>query len=173
MLKRRLLAAALALGAGIAFAQRPAPAGDPGWKQYRNVAMGFEASYPDTWRVRAVRGTGPESVTLSETPQAGKPQLAVQFWVQRAANPQGLPIDDWYVDQLRRMKAAPPAATDTSIAGRSALRMESVGGLGRTYQFFASLNKTDVFEITLTQPLSESQLDPTCRKVLSTVRFKQ
>jgi uncharacterized C2H2 Zn-finger protein len=160
----------LVFGSASAFAQPP-QIDISGWKVYRNETMGFETRYPGTWRVRSVQGTGPETVLLSETPHVGKPQLAVQFWVQRKINPSGLPIEQWYADQLRRMNAAPPPTTNTSIGGRSAVRMEAAGASGRQFQFFTSLNKTDIFEITVKQPSSQVQLDPTYQKLISTLRF--
>jgi hypothetical protein len=169
-----LSASALALGlaATVASAQTGTTQDDTvDWKAFRSETMGFEAKYPGSWHVRSVKGTGSESVLLDETPQVGKSHLAVQFWVQRQINPQGLPIEQWYADQLRRMNAAPPPTTRISIGGRPAIRMEAVGGLERRFHFFTSLNKTDIFEITLTQPSSQTQLDPTYQKVLSSVRF--
>lgn len=170
---RKLPAALLAscVVATVALAQSPPQSDIAGWKVYRNETMGFETKYPDTWRVRPVEGTGPEMVLLSETPQAGKPQLAVQFWVQRKANPQGLTIEQWYADKLRAMKAAPPPTTNTSIGGRPTVRMEVAGTLGRHFQFFTALNKTDIFEITVTQPASQVQLDQAYQKLLSTLKF--
>jgi hypothetical protein len=171
MSRRTLLAAVLVFGSAAVFAQSPPQIDVSGWKTYRNETMGFEARYPGTWQVRSVKGTGPETVLLSETPQVGKAQLAVQFWVQRKLNPNGLPVEQWYADQLRRMNAAPPPTTSTSIGGRSTVRMEAVGASGRTFQFFTSLNKTDIFEITVKQPSSQIQLDQTYQKLISTLRF--
>jgi hypothetical protein len=133
--------------------------------------MGFETKFPNTWHARSVKGTGPETVLLSETPQVGKPQLVVQFWIQRKINPYGLPVEQWYADQLRRMNAAAPPTRNTSIGGRFTVRMEAVGTLGRQFQFFTSLNKTDIFEITVKQPSSQIQLDQMYQKLISTVRF--
>jgi hypothetical protein len=133
--------------------------------------MGFETSYPATWHVRQVKGTGIESVTLDETPRVGKSHLAVQFWVQRAANPQGLSIEQWHAAQLRRMKAPALPTIRTSLGGRPAIRMEAAGSLGRTFQFFTSLNTTDVFTVTVSQPASQTQFDRTYQELLSTLRF--
>jgi hypothetical protein len=171
MSRRTLLAAVLVFGSATVFAQSPPQIDISGWKVYRNETMGFETRYPGTWQVRSVKGTGPETVLLSETPQVGKAQLAVQFWVQRKMNPNGLPIEQWYADQLRRMNAAPPPTTNTSIGGRSTVRMEAVGASGRQFQFFTSLNKTDIFEITVKQPSSQIQLEQTYQKLISTLRF--
>jgi hypothetical protein len=165
-----MLAAVLVFGSAAVSAQSP-QADVSGWNVYRNETMGFETRYPGAWQVRQVKGTGPETVMLSETPRAGKPQLAVQFWVQRNINPNGLPVEQWYADQLRRMNAAPPPTTNTSIGGRSTVRMEHAGAFGRQFQFFTSLNKTDIFEITVKQPASQEQLDGTYRKLISTLRF--
>lgn len=159
------------LAATVALAQSPNETDTTGWKDFRNQEMGFETRYPGTWHVRSVKGTGPESVLLDETPRAGKPHLAVQFWVQRHINPRGLPVQRWYEDQLRKMSAAPPPTVIVSIGGRPTLRAETTGSLGRTFQFFTSLNKTDIFEITIGQPASKTRLDPTYEKLLSTVKF--
>ena len=155
----------------VALAQPPNEIDTTSWKVFRNLVMGFETRYPSTWHVRSAKGNEPETVLLNETPQAGKPHLAVQFWVQRHMNPRGLPVQQWYADQLRRMNAAPSSTANTSIGGRPAVRMETTGTLGRTFQFFTSLNKTDIFEITLRQPASQTQLNPTDQKLLSTVKF--
>ena len=170
---RTLLAGFLvcSVAASVASAQSPPRLDTAGWKTYRNEMMGFETSYPGAWHVRSAKGAGLETVSLSETPQVGKPTRAVQFWVQRPTNPRGLSIQQWYADQLRGMKAVSPPTTNTSIGGRSAIRMESVGAIGRQFQFFTSLDKTDVFEITVTQPSSQTQLDRTYQTLLSTVRF--
>ena len=171
MSRRSLLAAVLVFGPTAVFAQSPGQIDTSDWKVYRNETMGFETRYPSTWHVRSVKGTGAETVLLSETPQAGKPQLAMQFWVQRKINPHGLPIEQWYAGELRRLNAAPSPTTNTSIGGRSTVRMEAIGALGRQFQFFTSLNKTDIFEITVTQPSSQMQLDQTYQKLISTLRF--
>ena len=173
MSREKLLAGvlALAVATGVACAEPPPRVDVPGWKVYRNETMGFELRYPNTWRVRLVKATGAESVMLSETPQAGKAPLAVQLWVQRNINPHGLPIRQWYADQLRKMHAAPPPAASTSIGGRPAVRMDAALGSTRQFQFFASLNKTDVFEITVGQPSSQAHLDQTYGKLISTLKF--
>jgi hypothetical protein len=147
------------------------PIDTSGWKIYRNETMGFEAKYPHTWQVRLVKGTGPESVSLDESRQGGKPSLSVQFWVQRQINPKGLSIDQWYADQLHGIKSAPDPTTKTVIGGRPALRREVVGTWGRHFDFFIALNKTDVFEITIIQRSSQPQLDQTHEALLSTVKF--
>jgi hypothetical protein len=173
MSRETLLATVLVLGVAVnvVFAQ-PRPRIDVSdWKIYRNEAMGFETRYPSAWHERSAKATGREAAMLSETPQAEKPQLAVQFWVQRKINPQGLPIEQWYADQLRRMNGAPLPTGKTSIGGRPTIRTEAVVGLTRQFQFFTSLSRTDIFEITVRQPSSQTELDPTYRTLISSVRF--
>jgi hypothetical protein len=173
MSARTLFAAVLVFQAAmtVASAQSPSQIDIAAWKSYRDTAMGFETRYPNTWHVRSATGTGPETVSLDETPQVGKPRRAVQFWVQRQANPQGVSIEQWYGDQLRRMNAASPPMTITSIGGRPTVRRDVVGTQGRHFSFYTSLNKSDIFQITVTQPTSETQLDETYQRLLSTLRF--
>lgn len=153
-------------------AAQPAPSIDTsGWKTYRSDAMGFEVRHPPTWRVTPAKGTGPEMVILGEPSQGERRQVPVQFWVQRDINPTGLSIDDWYADQLKRFKATGPPAASTDLAGRRALRREIMGSLGRHYDFFTTLNKSDIFQATITQPSDRLQLDPTIRAILSTIKF--
>jgi len=170
---RTLLAGLLVCGvaASVASAQLPPGLDTAGWKNYRNDMMGFETSYPGAWHVRSASVAGSETVSLSETPRVGQSTRVVQFWVQRRTNPRGLSIQQWYADQLRGMKAVSLTTTNTSIGGRPAIRMESVSANGRQFHFFSALNKTDVFEITLAQASSQTELDRIYRTLLSTVRF--
>jgi len=170
MLWLKLFVGALTL----VFATTVTPAQSPhidtsGWKTYRNETMGFEAKYPNAWHVRSVRG--PESVVLDETPRVGKSNLSVQFWVQRQINPRGLSIERWYADRLQGIKATPPPTTRAVIGGRPTVRREVVGTLGKHFDFFTSLNKTDIFEITIEQSSSQVELDQTYESILSTVKF--
>ena len=172
-IKLLILLLAIASPSPVPCAQVSAQLDTTRWKSYRNEQMGFETKYPNNWHVHSVTVSGPgiESAMVDETPRVGKSHLAVQFWVQRHANPDGLPIEQWYAAQLRRMKASPPPTVITSIAGRTAVRFEANGTLGRTFQFFTSLNKSDIFEITMIQPSSQPELDSTYQTLLSTVRF--
>jgi hypothetical protein len=162
-----VFAAALA----VASAQSPTRRDISSWTIYRNETMGFETKYPSNWHLRTVKGSGPETILIEEPPQFGQPHLAVQFWIQRQANPQGLPIDHWYADQLHAMKAVPPPISNTSIGGRPALRIEAVGKLGTSFQFFTTLNRTNIFEITMNQPSSQRQLDRIYQDVVASIRF--
>lgn len=165
----------IALIFSVASTATPAPSlsdiDTSGWKNYRNEKMGFEAKYPNAWHVRPVTGTGPVSVLLNETPQVGKANLSMQFWVQRQVNPQGLSIAQWYADQLQGIKSTPPPSTHTILGGRPTIRREAVRTLGRHFDFFTALNKTDVFEVTITQPSSQAQLNQIYEAILSTVIF--
>ena len=152
-----------------------APSGDmPGWTTYRNAGMGFEVRHPGDWHVSALKGTAPENVYVGAPREVGKPPLAVQFWVQRQMNPQGVTIGQWYGDQMKRM---PPESTrgitttTTVLGGRPAVHRTRVGTLGRSSDVFVALNKTDILQVSILRPASETQLDPTLEKLLSTVKF--
>lgn len=155
----------------IASAQPSSPIDTSNWKTYRNETMGFTVNYPSTWHLRLVRGTM-ESVSLGRTPQVGQPNASVQFIVQRKINPKGLPIHQWR-DQQMQGKTAPPSLQfiDTTIGGRPAIRQEYTGTLGRSFNFFISLDKTDIFTIAINQPSSQTQLEQTYEAILSTVKF--
>ena len=151
--------------------QSPSQIDTSGWKSYRNETMGFEVMHPDTYHVQSSTGTGPETVSLSETPKIGKPNVSVQFFIQRNINPKGLSIDQWYTDQLKNYKATQPSTTSTIIGARSAIRREAKGTLGIHFSFFTTLNKTDIFQIGITQPSNQAQLDPKYETIISTVKF--
>jgi len=141
------------------------------WKTYQNETMGFTVQYPNTWQVHRATGTM-ESVLLGRTPQVGQPNVAVQFIVQRKINPKGLPIRQWRDEQMQG-KTAPASHQfiDTTIGGRPAIRQEYTGTLGRSFNFFISLGKTDIFTIAIIQPSTQTELDQTYEAVLSTVEF--
>ena len=150
----------------------PAPAGSDtsGWKSYRSESMGFAMRYPAEWRVG--ENKGPESVSLMGPRRPGLQPRLVQFWVQRRVNPTGLPIDRWYSEQAKRMKTTSlPSTRPEAIGGRPAVRQEAVGSLGRHFAFFVSLNRTDVFEITISQDDPGAPLDAGYEAILRTVRF--
>lgn len=158
----------------VAAAQSPPQIDMSGWKTYRNESMGFEARHPGDWHVDLPRASGPENALLRGPLQVGKPQLTVQFWVQRQMTPQGVAIEQWYGDQMKRMPAESTkgiTTTNTVIGGRPAVHRMRVGTLGRSVDFFIALNKTDVFQISILRPAAETQLDPTLEKLLSTVKF--
>lgn len=163
-----LMLAAIAM---VAAAQPSVQIDTSNWETYRNEAMGFEVKYPNSWHVRQARGTI-ESVTVNETPQVGKANRAVQFIVQRMINPKGLSIRQWWNEQMRGK--TPPAShqfIDTTIGGRPAIRREYVGSLGRSFDFFSSLGKSDILTIAISQPSSQKELDQTYEAVLATVKF--
>jgi hypothetical protein len=168
----RLLVGVLGVGlaAAAALAQPPPKLDTSGWPTYRNDTMRFEVKHPTTWRVTLTRGTL-ESVILSQPSQLGQSPISMQFLVQWKINPEGLSIDRWYADQLRRIKATAPPPTPTTIGGRPALRRDFTGALGRHYDFFTRLDETDIFQVTITQPAAEAQLDPRYEAILSTLRF--
>jgi hypothetical protein len=140
------------------------------WTLYRNDAFGFEVRYPGSWRVSLSRGSM-RSVNLHAPQEVGKPDRLVQFIVQREINPDGLSIKQWYDEQLKKMKGKPPPSVDTVLGGRPTIRRVYSGTLGVNIDFYSSLNKTDVFQISIIQPSSQIQLDPIYTAILSTVKF--
>jgi hypothetical protein len=168
----RWCAVALALGVvAIVSAKAQLPVDTSGWKTLREVALGFELKHPPTWRVGRSAGTL-ESVLLGEPVQVGTVRVSMQVFVQRAVNPRGLSIEQWYADQLARLKVtAPPPTTSTVIGGRPTIRRELTRGDRRHYDFYTAINASDVFQVSITQPAAETRLDPTQEAVLSTITF--
>jgi hypothetical protein len=140
------------------------------WRLLRNDKIGFEVKYPNDWRAQTPTGTSSESVLISEPQQTGKTRLSLQFWVQRKVNAKGLAIDVWYADQMEAI-ASLPLSTHTTLGSRPAIRREIVGSLGNHFDWFASLNATDVFEVTITQPVEQKRLNPIYDAILSTLKF--
>jgi hypothetical protein len=138
------------------------------WALFRNARIGFEVKYPVNWHAQIPTGTGSESVLISGTQQDSRERLSLQFWVQRKINAKGLPIEYWYADQAEAI-ASLPLFTHTTLGARPAIRREVVGSLGNHFDWFASLNATDVFEVTITQPVDQTRLNPIYDAILSTV----
>ena len=146
----RLLVGALLLGvtATVTSAQAPPPLDTSGWKIFRDATMGFEVKAPPTWGVGRTTGTM-ESVLLGERALVGKPTLRLQLIVQRDINPSGLSIDQWYADQRKR----------------------STGAFGKHFDFYTTLNKRDIFQVSIIQDSPREPLDPTFDAVISTLKF--
>jgi hypothetical protein len=140
------------------------------WALFRNDKLGFEVKYPMNWHAQIPTGTGSESVLIGGTQQDSRERLSLQFWVQRKINAKGIPIEHWYADQMEAI-ASLPLSTHTTLGGRPAIRREIVGSLGNHFDWFASLNTTDVFEVTITQPVDQTRLNPIYDAILSTLKF--
>jgi hypothetical protein len=168
----RWFAGAIVLGtAAMVAAQATPPISTSGWKTLRDDTMGVEVKYPALWRVGRSTGTL-ESLMLGMPAQAGTPRVSMQLLVQRGINPRRLTIEQWYADQLTRLRVtAPPPATRTVIGGRPAIRREMTGTLSRHYDFYTAINASDIFQVSVTQPTDSPQLDPTHEAVLSTITF--
>lgn len=162
---------ALQLATTPAYAQPHGGVDLPGWRTYSAKTMGFEARLPAGCRVRQASGTGPETVSFDEAAPSGGAGLSVQFWVQRNANPTGLPIATWYAEQVRAMKSSLPAPATTSLGGRTAVRREATAGGSTHFSYYVALNATDIFQVTLRRPASQQGLDKTSGSILSTLRF--
>jgi hypothetical protein len=168
----RWFVGALGLGTAVlASAQAPRPVDTSGWKTLRDDTMGFEVKYPATWRVGRSTGTL-ESLVLGMPAQAGTERVSMQLVVQRGINPRGLPIEQWYADQLTRLNVTtPPPATRTVIGGRPTIRREMTGTLSRHFDFYTAVKASDIFQVSILQPTAQVQLDPTHEAVLSTITF--
>jgi hypothetical protein len=154
--------------AALAAAQAPPAVDTAGWTTLRDPALGFQLRHPPTWRVGRTTGTM-ESVTLSE-PQAGTVRLSMQVLVQRDINPRGLSIEDWYADQLKRLKVAtPPPSSRTTLGGRPTIRREMSRPGGRQFDFYTVVGPSDVFQVSISRP--EGPLDPIHETILSTITF--
>jgi hypothetical protein len=65
-----------------------APAVDTSaWKTYRNEKHGFEVRYPETWRVNAGSGTGPDMITIAKPLRNGEPNASLTLAVQKNQKP--------------------------------------------------------------------------------------
>jgi hypothetical protein len=156
------------LAASITAAQSP-PIDTSGWKTFRDAALGFEVKHPPHWYVNRSSGTL-ESVFMGESSQAGTPTRRVTFLVQRNINPSGLPIDQWYADQIKRLNISTlPPVKSTTLAGRPAMRREITKGAGTHYDFYTSVHRSDVFQVSIMQPAEP--LDPTFDAVIATLRL--
>jgi hypothetical protein len=140
------------------------------WAIFRSDKLGFEVKYPNNWRAQIPTSTTSESVLIREPQQGGGSPLSLQFWVQRKINPRGHAIEYWYADQVEAI-ASLPLSTHTTLGSRPAIRREVVGSLGNHFDWFTSLNATDVFEVTITQPVDQKRLNPIYEAILSTLRF--
>ena len=169
---RLFFLAALLFGSAVPATHAQSASGvDPSqWATFRNDKLGIELKYPGNWRAQIPTGTGTESVLIREPQQAGSPPLSLQFWVQRRVNTRGLAIEYWYADQVEAI-ASLPLSTHTTLGGRPAIRRVIVGSLGNHFDWFASLNATDVFEVTITQPVDQTRLNPIYEAILSTLKF--
>jgi len=140
------------------------------WALFRNDKLGFEVKYPMNWHAQIPTGTGTESVLISGPQQDSREHLSLQFWVQRKINAKGLSIEYWYADQMEAI-ASLPISTHTTLGARPAIRREVVGSLGNHFDWFTSLNATDVFEVTIAQPVDQTRLNPIYDAILSTLKF--
>jgi len=142
-----------------------------GWKILRDDTLGFEIKHPPGWRVGRSSGSL-ESVLLRGPSQAGKPGASMQLMVQRDINPGGLSIERWYAEQLLRLKPSqPPPSKSVVIAGRPGIRMDAVTSLGKRYDFYTAVHRSDVFQVAIMQDSRQAPLDPTLDAMLATLRL--
>ena len=165
-------AVGLALGAAVlAAAQSLPPVDTSGWKTLREAALGFQLKHPAAWNVGRSTGTL-EGVVLREPARAGTPGAVIQVFVQRGINPQGMSIERWYADQLTRLRVTtPPPTSATVLGGRPAIRREMSLADGQQYDYYTAINASDVFQVSIKQPMAQPQVDRIYEAVLSTITF--
>jgi hypothetical protein len=156
------------------------------WKVYRNQAWGLEAKHPDNWRESEARDNLQGGVVVGVTfinPQQvsgirnGQPfvenrpggRQAVDFFVQKGINPEGLTVSEWAREQADRFKKNRPAIKPTTFAGRSAV--ESIYPGKATGATFVQLNKTDILSVYLAQDNPDNSRDDIYNRILSSVKL--
>jgi hypothetical protein len=143
------------------------------WKTFRDEVMGFEVQYPPDWKMRVSEGKGIENVTLEKPAKPGTPGRSLQFSIQRKANLDNLPIQAWHKERLKQAKAPPSPVIPTTLGGRPAIIREGETKMGMFMDYYAALNKTDIFQISLTTVSIGAELEPTYEAILSTVKFTE
>ena len=128
------------------------------WKTYRNEKYGFEVKYPPDWIVRS-NDRGLTVTTLFDPAllNEGTVQNFAFFNVELVrprpgtlpgpANPDGLPIDQWFAQYSSRGFPASPTITMVQVAGRSAIRLEIAEADGNHAYIYVP-NGYDVVEIS-------------------------
>jgi len=169
----RSFAGVLLLGATVmvASAQAPPPIDTSGWQTLRDTTLEFEVKHPPSWRVNRTRGTM-ESVILGEPAQVGKDTVKSQFSIQRDRNPKGLTIQQWHAEELSKVKLTPNIRfMNTTLGGRPAVLMEATSSLSTQFTYFTTLHKSDIFNVSVIQPLEQTQLDRTHAAMLATLKL--
>jgi hypothetical protein len=155
-------------GPGRVHAQTPAPVDTSGWTTLREPALGFELRHPPDWRVGRATGTL-ESVLLSE-PSTTAVRVTLQLHVQRGINPKGLPIEEWYADQMKRLRVgSPPPTSRVTLGGRPAIRRAIARPDGTRLDYYVAFGSTDVFQASVTPPPAGAA--PTHEAILATLTF--
>jgi hypothetical protein len=148
-----------------------APAVDTSaWKTYRNEKHGFEVRYPETWRVNAGSGTGPDMITIVKPLRNGEPNASLTLAVQSNQNPKKFSIEQWYADQTKLMNAHPESSGNVAIGGQPAVFMENTNSFGKRRDTFALLNQTDVLSLSYKR---QTELDATYEAIVASFHISK
>ncbi len=85
--------------------------------------------------------------------------------IQRQVNPAELSIEEWFANELQKMKATSLPKVSMRIGGKPAIRIQ----IRESYEIFTRLNGTDILNIFY--PSSQPKADETYTAILSTLKF--
>jgi len=118
------------------------------WAEYRNPKYGFGFKYPPGWRVRVGSANGSTMITITGDAEKGKSPGLMTIAVQENRNPRNLPIENWFAEERKQMKASPQASGAVAIGGQNAVFMENTNTFGVRRDIFLPLRATDILSVS-------------------------
>jgi len=135
--------------------------------EYKNPKMGFELSYPQSWKISEDSDT---SASLSRFLEERNQVVFISFFLQKNINPEVLPISDWFMEMLENYKKngiTPPKSINTELGGKPVVLLEHNGKLGTSYTYYWSLN-TNVLSMNF---YPDKDIKGDIEKILSTINI--